>query len=61
MIMKLFNSPATAVLAVASALLSAGTQAGPMPTNAAARQSMVDKSTTEVRQRAVGYRGGEAF
>src|SRR3954471_17926164 len=53
MIMKLFSSLATAILVTTSALLSAGAQAGPMPTNAAAMKSMVDKSTTEVR-----YRGG---
>jgi hypothetical protein len=68
MIMKLFSSLSTAVLVATSALLGAGAQAGPMPTNAAAMKSMVDKSTTEVRYRGgggyrgvgrgVGYRGG---
>jgi hypothetical protein len=53
MIMKLFSSLATAILVTTSALLNGGAQAGPMPTNAAAMKSMVDKSTTEVR-----YRGG---
>jgi hypothetical protein len=59
MIMKLFNSLPTAILFATAALLSAGAQAGPMPTNAAAMKSMVDKSTTEVRWRGggVGYRG----
>jgi hypothetical protein len=57
MIMKLLSSLPTVILAASSVLLSAGAQAGPMPTNAAAMKSMVDKSTTEVRYRG-GYRGG---
>jgi|SRR5215472_1604440 len=63
MIMKLFSSLATAVLAATTALLSAGAQAGPMPTNVAAMKLMVDKNTTEVRWRGggVGYRGGVAY
>ena len=52
--MRLFSSlPTTLLAATAAALLSAGAQAGPMPTNVAAMKSMVDESTTEVR-----YRGG---
>jgi hypothetical protein len=57
------------IFAATSALLSAGAQAGPMPTNVAAMKSMVDQSTTEVRwvggwrgggfgYRGVGFRGG---
>ena len=58
MIMRLFSSlPTTLLAATAAALLSAGAQAGPMPTNVAAMKSMVDESTTEVRYRG-GYRGG---
>ena len=68
--MRSFSSPRTAILAAtAAALLSAGAQAGPMPTNVAAMKSMVDQSTTEVRwgggwrgggfgYRGVGFRGG---
>ena len=63
--MKMSSSLRTAILAAAAALLSAGTQAGPMPTNVAAMKSMVDQSTTEVRwrgggfgYRGVGFRGG---
>jgi hypothetical protein len=68
-IMRLSSSLRTAILAAASGLLSAGAQAGPMPTNVAAMKSMVDQSTTEVRwgggwrgggfgYRGVGFRGG---
>ena len=55
--MKLFSSLPIAILATTSALLSAGAQAGPMPTNAAVMKSVVDKGTTEVRYRGGGYRG----
>jgi len=59
----------TTVLAATAALLGAGAQAGPMPTNLAAMKSMVDQNTTEVRwgggwrgggfgYRGVGFRGG---
>jgi hypothetical protein len=64
-IMRLLSSLRTAFLAATAALLSAGAQAGPMPTNVAAIKSMVDQNTTEVRwrgggygYRGVGYRGG---
>ena len=67
--MRLSSSLRTTILAAAAALLSAGAQAGPMPTNVAAMKSMVDQSTTEVRwgggwrgggfgYRGVGFRGG---
>ena len=67
--MKLLSSLRTAVVAAPAALLGAGAQAGPMPTNVAAMKSMVDQSTTEVRwgsgwrgggygYRGVGFRGG---
>ena len=67
--MRLSSSLRTAILAASAALLSAGAQAGPMPTNVAAMKSMVDQSTTEVRWgggwrgggvgfRGVGFRGG---
>jgi hypothetical protein len=58
--MRLLSSLRTAILAATAALLSAGAQAGPMPTNVAAMKSMVDQSTTEVRWRGggYGYRGG---
>ena len=67
--MRLLSSLRTAILAATAALLGAGAQAGPMPTNVAAMKSMVDQSTTEVRwgggwrgggfgYRGVGYRGG---
>jgi hypothetical protein len=67
--MRLWSSMRTAILAATAALLSAGAQAGPIPTNVAAMKSMVDQSTTEVRwgggyrgggygYRGVGYRGG---
>ena len=67
--MRTLFSLRTAILAAAAALLSAGAQAGPMPTNVAAMKSMVDQSTTEVRwgggwrgggfgYRGVGFRGG---
>ena len=67
--MRLSSSLRTAILAAAAALLSAGAQAGPMPTNVAAMKSMVDQNTTEVRwgggwrgggfgYRGVGFRGG---
>jgi hypothetical protein len=57
MIMMLFSSLRTAVLVAAATLLSAGAQAGPMPTNVAAMKSMVDQNTTEVRWGG-GWRGG---
>jgi hypothetical protein len=68
-IMRLSSSLRTAILAATAALLSAGAQAGPMPTNVAAMKSMVDQNTTEVRwgggwrgggfgYRGVGFRGG---
>ena len=57
--MRLLSSLRTAFLAATAALLSAGAQAGPMPTNVAAIKSMVDQNTTEVRWRGgYGYRGG---
>jgi hypothetical protein len=56
-IMRLSSSLRTAILAASAALLSAGAQAGPMPTNVAAMKSMVDQSTTEVRWGG-GWRGG---
>jgi len=63
--MRLLSSLRTAFLAATAALLSAGAQAGPMPTHVAAIKSMVDQNTTEVRwrgggygYRGVGYRGG---
>ena len=55
--MMLFSSPHTAILVASAALLSAGAQAGPMPTNVAAMKSMVDQNTTEVRWGG-GWRGG---
>src|SRR3954447_6730540 len=69
MIMKLFSPLRTAILAAAATLLSAGAQAGPMPTNVVAMKSMVDQNTTQVRwgggwrgggygYRGVGFRGG---
>jgi hypothetical protein len=65
MIMRLLSSLRTALLAATAALLTAGAQAGPMPTNVTAMKSMVDQSTTEVRwrgggfgYRGVGFRGG---
>jgi hypothetical protein len=65
MIMRLSSSMRTAILAATAALLSAGAQAGPMPTNVAAMKSMADQSTTEVRwvggYRGVGYRGGYGY
>ena len=67
--MRLLSSLRTAILAATAALLGAGAQAGPMPTNVAAMKSMVDQSTIEVRwgggwrgggfgYRGVGFRGG---
>src|SRR5467141_2871602 len=63
--MRSLSSLRTAFLAATAALLSAGAQAGPMPTHVAAIKSMVDQNTTEVRwrgggygYRGVGYRGG---
>src|SRR5215212_6538857 len=56
-IMRLSSSLCTAILAATAALLSAGAQAGPMPTNVAAMKSMVDQNTTEVRWGG-GWRGG---
>ena len=67
--MRLSSSLRTAIFAATAALLSAGAQAGPMPTNVAAMKSMVDQNTTEVRwgggwrgggfgYRGVGFRGG---
>ncbi len=53
----LFSSLRAAILVAAATLLSAGAQAGPMPTNVAAMKSMVDQNTTEVRW-VGGYRGG---
>jgi hypothetical protein len=55
--MRLLSSLRTAILAAIAGLLSAGAQAGPMPTNVAAMKSMVDQSTTEVRWGG-GWRGG---
>ena len=43
------SSLRTAILAATAALIGAGAQAGPMPTNVAAMKSMVDQSTIEVR------------
>jgi hypothetical protein len=57
MIMRSSSSLRTAILVATTALLSAGAQAGPMPTNVAAIKSMVDQSTTEVRWGG-GFRGG---
>jgi hypothetical protein len=59
MIMTLLNSLRSAVLAATAALLGAGAQAGPMPTNVAAMKSLVDQSTMQVRWRGggFGYRG----
>lgn len=47
------------ILGATVAFLSAGAQAGPMPTNVGAMKSMVDQSTIEVRYRGggFGYRG----
>src|SRR5258707_5810705 len=68
--MRLLSSLRTAFLAATAALLSAGAQAGPMPTHVAAIKSMVDQNTTEVRwrgggygygYRGVGYRGGYGY
>src|ERR1700759_666917 len=67
--MRLLNLLRTTILAATAALLGAGAQAGPMPTNVTAMKSMVDQSTTEVRwgggwrgggfgYRGVGFRGG---
>jgi hypothetical protein len=67
--MRLLSLLRTPILAATVALLGAGAQAGPMPTNLAAMKSMVDQSTTEVRwgggwrgggygYRGVGFRGG---
>ncbi|MBR1236399.1 hypothetical protein JQ597_26625 [Bradyrhizobium sp. AUGA SZCCT0177] len=63
--MRSFSSLRTAILAATAALLGAGAQAGPMPTNVVAMKSMVDQNTTEVRwrgggfgYRGVGFRGG---
>jgi hypothetical protein len=53
--MRLLSSLRSAFLAATAALLSAGAQAGPMPTNVAAIKSMVDQNTTEVRWRGGGY------
>jgi len=47
----------TAILAAAAAVLSAGAQAGPMPTHVATMKSMVDQNTTQVRWGG-GWRGG---
>jgi hypothetical protein len=69
MIMSLSSSLRTVILAATAALLGAGAQAGPMPTNVAAMKSMVDQRVTEVRwgggwrgggfgYRGVGFRGG---
>src|SRR3954452_15603341 len=66
--MKLSGSLGIALVA-ATALFSAGAQAGPMPTHVGTIKSMVDQSTTEVRwgggwrgggfgYRGVGFRGG---
>ena len=55
--MRLLSSLRTAVLAATGALISAGAQAGPMPTNVAAMKSMVDQGTIEVRWGG-GWRGG---
>lgn len=59
--MRSFSLLRIAVLGAATALLSVGVQAGPMPTNVAAMKSMVDKNTTEVRWGGrvggFGYRG----
>jgi hypothetical protein len=57
MIMRSLSSLRTAILAATAALLGAGAQAGPMPTNVAAMKSMVDQSTIEVRGGG-GWRGG---
>ena len=65
--MSLLSSLRTAMLAATATLISAGAQAGPMPTNVAAMKSMVDQSTTEVRwrggygYRGVGFRGGGGY
>src|SRR5712671_688157 len=61
--MRLLSSLRTAFLAATAALLSAGAQAGPMPTHVAAIKSMVDQNTTEVRWRGGGwgYRGGYGY
>lgn len=62
--MMMFSSPRTAILVASATLLSAGAQAGLMPTNMAAMKSMVDQNTTEVRWGGgwrgggIGYRGG---
>ena len=55
--MRLFSSLRTAILVAATTLLSAGAQAGPIPTNVAAMKSMVDQNTTDVRWGG-GWRGG---
>jgi len=57
--MRLSGSLRTAILAATAAVLSAGAQAGPMPTNVATNKAMVDQGTTEVRYRGggFGYRG----
>jgi len=49
MTMMMFSSLRTAILVASATLLSAGAQAGPMPTNVAAMESMVNQNTTEVR------------
>jgi hypothetical protein len=60
MIIMLFSSLRAAILVAAATLLSAGAQAGPMPTNVAAMKSMVDQNTTEVRW-VGGYRVGWGY
>ena len=60
--MRSFSSLSIAILSATAALLSAGAQAGPMPTNVAAMKSMVEQNTTEVRWRGGwGYRGGLGY
>ncbi|XIA64323.1 hypothetical protein ACFIOY_36460 [Bradyrhizobium sp. TZ2] len=62
--MRSLSSLRTAILAASAALISAGAQAGPMPTNVVAMKSMVDQNTIEVRWGGgwrgggIGYRGG---
>jgi hypothetical protein len=67
--MRVLSSLRIVILAATAALLVAGAQAGPMPTNVAAMKSMVDQNTTEVRwggswrggsigYRGAGFRGG---
>ena len=55
--MRLLGSRRTVILAATAALLTAGAQAGPMPTNVATMKSMIDQNTTEV-QWGSGWRGG---